>query len=253
MRLDERRLLKWGLVGGGLIALVPVTYLTALVIWGASLTPPPAPSPVAAPPLVKDALWARAGGGRAAELRAVNPINIAGLMLCSNLNGAGDNPQRLDPENLAECAKWLPALQGLEYLSNLHGEANQVHRASFRGGASSMATMLRLSHTWTRDEFLNTLAARADFGYGWQGIDAAAQGFFGRPAVALTLPQAAFLASRVGNTRTDPWCDPDTAAAMRTRVLDRMRNNGAISDTQFKEASTVTLELVSPPALSRCG
>ena len=247
MRLEERRLLKLTLVSGGVIALIPILYLTFLLVWGASLTPRPTPSPTTAPPLISHALWARAGGGRATELRAVNPINVAGLMVCSNLNGGSDDPQSLDAENLAECAKWLPALQGLEYLSNLHGQDHQVKRASFRGGASSMATMLRLTYSWTRDEFLNTLAAQADFGYGWKGVEAAARGFFGRSAIDLTLAESAFLASRVGDTRTDPWCEPAAATAMRNRVLDRMRINGAVSPTDSQAASVAELGLVPAP------
>ena len=113
MRLEERRLLKLALVGGGVIALIPVLYLTFLLVWGSSLTPRPTPSPTPAPPLINHALWARAGGGRATELRAVNPINVAGLVICSNLNGGSDDAQSLDAEGLAECAKWLPALHGL--------------------------------------------------------------------------------------------------------------------------------------------
>jgi hypothetical protein len=252
VRLEERRLLKLALVGGGFVASIPVIYLTGLLTWGASLTPPPTPSPVAAPPLVRDALWARAGGGRATELRGVNPINVAGLMICSNLAGGGDNVQRLDANSLAECATWLPALHGIEYLSALHGTDHRIQRASFRGGASSFATMLRLSHSWTREDFLNTLAARADFGYGWEGVEAAAQGFFGKTAATLTLPQAAYLATRVGDTRTDPWCQPAAAVQMRNIVLDRMRNNGAISDAQYQAASAEALTLKSPPAESQC-
>ena len=248
MRLEERRLLKFGLIGGGAIALIPVMYLTGLTVWGASLTPPPTPSGATAPPLVKDALWARAGGGRATELRGVNPINVAGLLICSNLAGGGDNPERLDADSLAECAKWLPALRGIEYLSNLHGTDHQIPRASFRGGASSMATTLRLSHSWTRDEFLNTLAARADFGFSWRGVDTAARGFFGRPAAAVTLPQAAMLASRVGNAAGDPWCASEDPIEMRNRVLERMLVNGAIDRGAYDHAKAAALDLAPPPA-----
>jgi hypothetical protein len=247
VRLEERRLLKWALAGGGGIALIPVVYLTCLLVWGSSLTPPPTPSRTTAAPLVSDALWARAGGGRATALRAVNPLNLAGLMVCSNLNGGSDDAQSLDAESLAECAKWLPALQGLEYLANLHGQDHQIKRASFRGGASSMATMLRLTYSWTREEFLNTLAAQADFGYGWKGVEAAARGFFGRSAIDLTLAQSALLASRVGDTRTDPWCEPAAATAMRNRVLDRMHINGAVSAADSQAASAAELDLAPPP------
>ena len=91
MRAEERRLLRFALVGGAAAALLPVLYLSSLVVWGSRQTPSPMAATVAAPALLQEALWARAGGGRATELRGMNPFNLAGLMLCSNLNGAGDN------------------------------------------------------------------------------------------------------------------------------------------------------------------
>jgi hypothetical protein len=252
VRFEERRLLKFALVGGGIIALIPVLYLTFLLVWGSSLTPRPRPSSTTAPPLISHALWARAGGGRATELRAVNPINIAGLMVCSNLNGGSDDAQSLDAENLAECAKWLPALQGLVYLSSLHGEDHQIKRASFRGGASSMATMLRLTYSWTREDFLNTLAARADFGFGWRGAEAAAHGYFGKPADRLALHEAALIAAFPGETYIDPWCWPGRSTELRNRTLARMLENGAIDRATYDAAAAQALELASAPKDHRC-
>jgi hypothetical protein len=252
VRLEEKRLLKLALGGGGVIALIPVLYLTFLLVWGSSLTPRPTPSITTAPPLFSHALWARAGGGRATELRAVNPINIAGLMVCSNLNGGSDDAQSLDAENLAECAKWLPALQGLVYLSSLHGEDHQIKRASFRGGASSMATMLRLTYSWTREDFLNTLAARADFGFGWRGAEAAAHGYFGKPADRLALHEAALIAAFPGETYIDPWCWPGRSTELRNRTLARMLENGAIDRATYDAAAAQALELASAPKDHRC-
>ena len=252
MRFEERRLLKFALVGGGIIALIPVLYLTFLLVWGSSLTPRPTPSPTTAPPLISHALWARVGGGRATELRALNPINLAGLMVCSNFNGGSDDPQSLDAETLAECAKWLPALQGLEYLSKLHAEDHQIKRASFRGGASSMATMLRLTYSWTRDELLNTLAARADFAFGWRGAEEAAQGYFGKPADRLALHEAALIAAFPGETYIDPWCWPGRATELRNRILARMLENGAIDRPAYEAAAARPLELAAAPKDHRC-
>jgi transglycosylase-like protein len=244
---SKRRVLIFVLVAGGVIALIPVVYLSSLVVWGSTLTPPPTPSPIATTTLFKDALWAHAGGGRATELRSVNPINLAGLMICSNLAGGGDDPQRLDSESLAECAKWLPAMQGIEYLSRLHGEDHQIPRASFRGGASSMATILRMSRSWTREELLNTLAARVDFGYGWHGVDAAARGYFNKTPDQLALHEAALIASMAGERYLQPWCHPGAMTESRNRTLERMRDNGAIAEADFRIAAALPLGLAPPP------
>ena len=239
MRQEERRLLKGGLVLGAVGASIPVLYLSFLFVFGFRQAPRPVAETTPAAPLVKEALWARAEGGRATELRPINPVNMIGYVGCAESKGP-------------DCSNWLPALRGIEYLASLHLRDNQVERASFRGGAGSMSLTLFMTHSWTRDDFLNTLAARADFGYGWRGVEAAAQGFFRRPAAELTLPQAAFLASRVGDLRANPWCEVDAVLVNRNRTLEKMRNNGVISDTQYQEASVATLGLAPPPPGHRC-
>ena len=195
--------------------------------------PPIAGDPV--PPLVKHALWARAGGGRATELRSVNPINAVGHIVCRELRGIPDNPRPEDQPRADDCAGWLPAMSGLEYLSNLHVRDSGVERNSFRGGAGSFATMLRLSASWTREDFLNTLAARADFGYGWRGVDAAARGYFGKTPNQLALHEAAMIAALAGEHDSQPWCHPEATTQLRNRILARMHDNGAISDTDFAQ------------------
>lgn len=229
---------------GALGALVPIVFFTVLLILGGSVAPElPAPASTPVPPLIRDALWARAEGGRAANLRPIGPVTMAQMAACV-VTAPGDN----DNQRIAACRHVMPALPALEYLSSVLLRDHGVNRNSFRGGAGAMVTMLRLTRSWTREDLLNTLAARADFGYGWRGIDAAAHGFFGRPAAELTLPQAAFMASRVGDpNHTDPWCHPDAAAGMRNRVLTRMHEDGAISEIDFQAAQVAELGLAPPP------
>ena len=244
MRLEERRLLKLGLIVAAVGAMVPVIYLTGIVFLGFSVAPHPVAEKTPAPALIKDAIWTRAGGGRAKKLRSINPVSMAQFVTCMAL-ATGDEDFRGD--NHGKCDHLMPAIYGLEYFSAVHLREHGVQRYSFRGGAGSMATMLRLTHSWTREDLLNTLAARADFGYGWRGVDSAARGFFGRSSAELTLAQVAFIASRVGDTGTDPWCETDAAIGMRNRVLTGMRDNGLIAESDFQSASTAELGLVSPP------
>ena len=248
MRLEERQLLKFGLVGGGIVAAIPVLFLTFMLFLGLSVAPTlPAIEGTPAPPLIKDALWARAGGGRAPELRSVNPINVVGHLACRQLSGVPDNPKPEDDGRAADCARWLPAMAGLEYLSNLHLKDVSVERNSFRGGAGSFATLLRLSASWTREDLVNTLAARGDFGYGWRGVDAAARGYLNQAPDQLALHEAALIASFIGERYLQAWCHPGAMTASRNRTLARMRDNGAISEADLQAAAAMPLVLAPPP------
>lgn len=242
MRLEERRTIRVVLIAGAVLAAIPVLYLASIFAYGTFVAPPPVPETRAAPDFVRAALWARADGGAATELRPINPFTIARFATCMVV-AEGTN----DDERMSACRKHLPAIRGLEYLANLHLKDHQVERASFRGGAGSMATMVRLTQSFTRENFLDTLATRADFGYGWRGVEAAAQGLFGRAAGELTLPQAALIASRVGALDVDPWCDAEHATTRRNITLRQMRENGAIDEESLQGALGQPLGLASPP------
>jgi len=65
---------------------------------------------------------------------------------------------------------------------------------------------------------------------------------------AMTLPQVAMVAALIGDGRPDPWCEPSEAAEMRHRILERMRNNGAIDPPTFEAADRSELGLAPPLA-----
>ena len=243
MRREERRFIRWGIVAAGIAGLIPLLYLSFLLVWGSWVAGPrPVPEARPAPAFVRDAIWARAEGGTATELRPINPVTVAQLVTCLAI-AEGEN----DNQRMAQCRQVIPAIRGLEYLANLHLTDQGIERASFRGGAGSFATMLWLTRSWTRDEFLNTMAARADFGFGWRGIDAAAHGYFARQAGELTLPEAATIASRLAALEVDPWCDRQAATARRNLTLRAMRVNGAIDESALHAAIDAPLALASPP------
>lgn len=243
MRLEERRTLKVvlyaALAGAAGVVLLPF----ALYFVGLSLAPPrPVPATAAAPPLLLDALSARAGGGRAGELRPINHLTMAQYVACV-VSAPGDN----DNERATHCRHVMPALGALEHLSSLHIQDHGVSRGSFRGGYATLATTVWLTRFWTRADVLDTLAARGNFGYGWRGGDAAARGYFGRAPGDLTLPQAALLGAIVGDRNTDVWCQPIATTAIRNRILEGMHDNGAIGDADLRAAVAVPLGLAPPP------
>jgi hypothetical protein len=245
VRLNERRTLIGLFIAGvaGAILFMPAVYFLGL--W---LAPPrPVPATTRVPPVLGDAIWARADGGRATELQPINPISFARMRVCRTMAARTDDPA-LRSARRAECMKLLPAIQAADYLSGVHIRDADAATGGFRESISQFATAAWLTRSWTRAELLDTLASRGEFGFGWRGAEAAAHGYFGRAVEDLTLSQAALLAGLLGDGRTDPWCDAGAAASIRHRILERMRDNLVIDDIAFGSADREPIDLGSPPA-----
>lgn len=246
MRLFERRTLIGlalaGIVGGPLL-------IAGYMSLGLFFAPP---WPVAATrhvvPVIGDALWARANGGAATDLNPFTPFNLAPLVVCM-AQAETEGPGPLRDAAQADCRRqYVPAVEALEYLSELHMRAAGFEKPGFRKGHAKFVTTVWLARSWTKADLLATLVERGEYGMGYRGLEPAAQGYFGRPAAQLTLPQVALIAALVGGTGPDPWCDAATAADLRHRVLERMRDNGAIDELAFEAADQSELSLAPPPA-----
>lgn len=136
----------------------------------------------------------------------------------------------------------MPALDGLEYFANVHMR-DADYTPGFRTGLSRFSTSVWVTHAWTKTEFLSALAERAEFSIGVRGVDHAARALFDRSPSALSLPQAALTAAMIGDRRVDPWCNPEAAAGMRRRVLERMLEDGAIDEAAYQSANMAELGL----------
>lgn len=208
--------------------------------------PPPVPATSHVSPLVGDAIWARAEGGRATAIKPINPVNMGQFVFCSE-RAQHERDETLRRASRAECRTYLPALPAMEYLSDLHLRDAGLEQAPFRRGHARLVTTIWLTRSWTKAELVDTLAERGEFGAAFRGVEAAAQGYFGRAAAQLTLPQAATVAGLLANRRTDPWCDPAAAATLRHRVLEGMLDNDAIDAQAYGAADRSELDLGPPP------
>ena len=250
MRFSVRRTLI-GLVIAGLAGAALFPF--AIYYIGLAVAPPrpvsaqqPVPSPLA------DAIWARAGGGQATGLTPITPLSIGQFAACMATEDFFDTSIN-DAQRAEACRHRLPAIQGLEYLSNVHMR-DAHYTPSFRTGISRFATTVWLTHSFSKADFVRTLAERAEFGFGVRGVNAGARLFLDRDVAELDVPQAAFVAAMIGNGRVDPWCDPATAANMRRRVLERMRDDGLIDEAGYGSANASELGLAMPPASHQpCG
>ncbi|MBI5571492.1 MAG: PBP1A family penicillin-binding protein [Desulfomonile tiedjei] len=96
----------------------------------------------------------------------------------------------------------------------------------------------RLEKTLSKKEILEVYLNEICLGKGAYGVEAAARTYFGKPAAALTVAEAAALAGLVSNpSHYSPFRSLDRCLKRREFVLDSMLRNGFITDEQHREAS----------------
>jgi len=106
---------------------------------------------------------------------------------------------------------------------------------------------LRLTAHLGSEEVLREYLDRVALGHDLRGVEAASAAYFGRPAAALSLGQAALLAGMArAPASADPWAFPQAAKARQWSVLDRMVRTGAITVREAREAAAASLDLVRP-------
>ena len=94
-----------------------------------------------------------------------------------------------------------------------------------------------LERTWSKNQILGGYLNLAYYGDGAYGVEAAARHYFGVPASALTLPEAATLAGLVRSpSTTDPVHHPRQALARRNVVLDRMHDLHLVTTARWRAA-----------------
>jgi penicillin-binding protein 1A len=103
---------------------------------------------------------------------------------------------------------------------------------------------LRIEHQYTKDQILELYLNKMYFGAGLYGAEAAALGYFGKPARELSVAEAALLAGLVKSPSTwAPTVNLDRAVARRNVVLQAMREQGEIDEATFVHARDSTVVL----------
>ncbi|MEL6769919.1 MAG: transglycosylase domain-containing protein [Bacteroidota bacterium] len=114
----------------------------------------------------------------------------------------------------------------------------------FFGKLAEAHLAFRLDAHLSKDEVLALWLERAPFGRNAFGIEAASQTYLGKPAHALTLPEAALLVGLPQRpSGYDPFRYPDAARARQQRVLAAMETTGAITPDERTRAAAVALDL----------
>ena len=100
----------------------------------------------------------------------------------------------------------------------------------------------------SKEEILELYLNAVYFGEGAYGAQAAAQTYFSKSALELTLPEAALLAALPQQPgRLSPLVNPEGARLRRDRVLSRMLVNEYITQQEYAEATATPIELNPEP------
>ena len=105
-------------------------------------------------------------------------------------------------------------------------------------------TAVKLERSYTKDEIINMYMNQVFFGSNAYGIKAAAQTFFGKSPIDLTVEEAATLVGMVNKpTRYNPAINPDKSLARRNLVISRMQQNGYLTKAECDSIQNIPISL----------
>ncbi|HUP40507.1 MAG TPA: PBP1A family penicillin-binding protein [Vicinamibacterales bacterium] len=105
---------------------------------------------------------------------------------------------------------------------------------------------LRVERRFDKQHILEAYLNRIYLGNGHYGVEAAARGYFAKPAADLTIAESALLAGIIPCPSVcSPRSSPNVAKLRRDTVLRAMRENGAITDAEYADAIATSMALVS--------
>ena len=111
-----------------------------------------------------------------------------------------------------------------------------------------------LESRYSKNQILTLYLNRVYFGAGVFGIEAASEKFFGKHAGELSLTEAAMLAGSVkAPARYNPIADADASLARASVVLQAMRETGAITESEQRQAETTRPRIVASNGTPEAG
>ena len=105
-------------------------------------------------------------------------------------------------------------------------------------------TATKLEYNYSKDEIIAMYLNTVFFGHNAFGIKKAAETFFGKEPIELTVEEAALLAGVVNApTKFSPKRNPDNALNRRNRVLKKMYENDFLSGHDYDSISQLPIDL----------
>jgi membrane peptidoglycan carboxypeptidase len=122
---------------------------------------------------------------------------------------------------------------------------DERYQLSLRRKIRELVLAYQLTQTYTKDEILQIYLNEIPYGNRSYGIEAAAQGYFGKSAVNLDLAESALLAGLPqAPGEYDPFTRPDEVKQRQEYVLQRMVQQGYITADEADAAAAEPLQFV---------
>jgi len=103
----------------------------------------------------------------------------------------------------------------------------------------------RIEKALTKEQIMASYLNRVYFGSGFYGAEAASRGYFGKPAIEMSIGQCATLAGLLKSPQAlSPWNNIEAATETRNFVLGRMREMRFITKEQLRDESELRLYAV---------
>ena len=147
----------------------------------------------------------------------------------------------VDPLSVARAVGQLLSEQkvvsGASTLTQQLARTLEPRPRSVLGKWREMALALRIEASLSKSEILEEYLSRVEFGPNLIGIEAASQHYFGKPASALDLSEAAALVSLPrGPSLYDPRRRPQLLERRRLRVLERLAKSDLTTEAEIARA-----------------
>jgi penicillin-binding protein 1A len=108
---------------------------------------------------------------------------------------------------------------------------------TYRRKLLEMFVARRIENNFSKQKIMELYLNRIYFGGGLYGAEAAARGYFDKPAREMSLAECATLAGLIKSpNKLSPWTDRDASREARNFVLNRMRDLGFINNQQLQAA-----------------
>jgi penicillin-binding protein 1A len=104
----------------------------------------------------------------------------------------------------------------------------------------------RIEKYLSKEEILHLYLNQIYLGHGAYGVSAAAESYFGKPVEELSLAESSMLAGLPqAPSKISPYTHPDQARKRQSYVLNRMVEEGFISDKESQEALKTPIKIIS--------